>query len=416
MSHQPRRGGLSPRQHEFVRQQLALIPVYIWVVFAWLLFLRRLPAMPGNDRTYLIRDFLHFYAQGAVTRAHDAHALYDYQALAAFTNRLSPVPANTTFPPVYPPQVGILMSPLSWLPYEPALYVWFAVTLLVTALCVWQVWRTRTSPATTGWATTVLLLGAPGVHFALSFGQISVVGLACFTVLWLALLGQRPLLAGVAIGALAYKPQLGLVAAVVCVFAGEWKMIAGAVMSVAVQALAALAYWGTAIVPAYASALRQLPSVIDGMEPDKAHMHSWRSLALQVGLSPGYALAVSLVLTVVTLAMAVSAWRTRGPLALRFTVLSVATVLVNPHVLGYDLLLLLPAMLVTWDWANRRGDLTILGLTALVYAAPILSIGLEHTPIQWSVPGMAVLITAIWRQLWQFEEITADPANQLIAP
>lgn len=412
MTQPAKRGGsLSPEQHARIARHLALIPIYLWVPFAWSLFFQQLPAMPGNDRTHLIRDFLHFYAQGAVTRARDAHALYDFDALAAFTNRLVPGPVDTAFPPVYPPQVGLLMSPLSWLPYETALYLWFGVTLLATAACVWLVWRTRRSPDTTGWATTVLLLGAPGLHFSLSFGQASVLALVCFTALWLALVHQRPFLAGVAIGALAYKPQLGVVAAVVCVFGAEWKMVAGAAASVAAQALAVLAYWGTAIVPAYVSALRHLPSVIDGMEPDKAHMHSWRSLLLQLGMSAGLAFAISLVLSVATLVLAVAVWRTRGALALRFAVLSVATVLVNPHVLGYDLLLLLPGLLVTWDWANRHGQWPLKATTALVYAAPILTIGLEHMPVQWSVPAMAGLGTAIWRQLRKEQAISEDQTS-----
>lgn len=402
--------GLSPEQHQRVRQQLALIPVYLWVPYAWSLFFKQLPAMPGNDRTHLIRDFLHFYAQGAITRAHDAHALYDFDALAAFTNSLAPAPVETTFPPVYPPQVGLLMSPLSWLRYEPALYLWLCLTILATSGCVWLIWRTRVSSQSTGWATAVLLLGAPGLHFSLSFGQASIIGLACFTALWLALVHERPFLAGLAIGALAYKPQLGLVAAVVCVFGREWKMVAGAAVAVCAQALAVLAYWGTAIVPAYVSALRHLPSVIDGMEPDKAHMHSWRSLLLQLGMAARPALVLSLVLTVATLALAVAVWRTRGALALRFGVLSLATVLVNPHVLGYDLLLLVPALFVVWDWANRRQDGAILALTALVYGAPILTIGLESTPIQWSVPAMALLSSAIWRQLSNDKEISDAPS------
>lgn len=399
MSAGTRRSELSPDQHARVQRHLALIPLYVWTAFVWSVFVNQLPAVPGSDRTHLIRDFLHFYVQGAITHAHDAHALYDLDAMASVADRLAPVAVGRQFPPVYPPQVGLLFVPLSWLGYEAALYVWLGVSMIVTALCGWLVWRTHRAERLSGWTATVLLLGAPGLHFMFSFGQVSSIALVCFTALWLALASGRPFAAGLAIGALAYKPQLGVVAAFICVFGGEWRMVAGAAASVALQALLVLFYWGTSIVPAYLHALIRLPSVIDAMEPDKALMHSWRSLFLQLGLSSTTALAVSLLCSVATVALAVSAWRTRGPIALRYGVLVLATVLVNPHVFGWDLLLLLPALFVTWDWSTMHANARVTWLTALVYAAPIVTVAVPALPVQWSVPAMACLGTALWLQL-----------------
>lgn len=403
-----RRSELSPDQHARIKRHLTLIPLYVWTVFVWSVFVNQLPAMPGSDRSHLIRDFLHFYVQGAITRAHDAHALYDVDAMAAVADRLAPVAVGRQFPPVYPPQVGLLFVPLAWFEYETALYAWLGVSMVVTALCGWLVWRTRRAERLSGWTATVLLLGAPGLHFMFSFGQVSSIALVCFTALWLALSCGRPFAAGLAIGALAYKPQLGVVAAFVCVFGGEGRMVAGAAASLALQALLVLAYWGTGIVPAYAQALIRLPTVIDAMEPDKALMHSWRSLFLQVGLSSTTALAASLVLSAATVALAVSAWRTRGPIALRYAVLVLATVLVNPHVFGWDLLLLLPALFVTWDWSTSHANARVTGLTALVYAAPIVTVAIPAVPVQWSVPAMAGLSAVIWLHLRRDPRVGVD--------
>lgn len=380
-------------------RQIALIPLYVWVIFVWSIFVSQLPAVPGNDRTHLIRDFLHFYAQGAITRDHDAGALYDLESMAAASERVAPVAVGRQFPPVYPPQVGLLFAPLSLLGYERALYTWLALSMGLTTLCAWLVWRARRAERLSRWTTIVLVLGAPGLHFMFSFGQVSVIALGCFTAIWLALARGKPFLAGLAIGALAYKPQLGIVAACVCLLGGEWAMVAGAAVSVAAQAIVVLTYWGTSIVPAYLNALARLPAVIDAMEPDKAIMHSWRSLFLQLGLATTPALMASLVCSVATVALAVTAWRTRGSIALRYAVLVLATVLVNPHVFGWDLLLLLPALFVTWDWAETARTPQLVWLAAAVYAAPIVTIAIPAIPVQWSVPAMAVLSVALWRQL-----------------
>ena len=50
------------------------------------------------------------------------------------------------------------------------------------------------------------------------------------------------------------------------------------------QFVAAWAYWGFAIFPAYVRALARLPGVIDAMEPDKDLMHSLSSSLQLAGL------------------------------------------------------------------------------------------------------------------------------------
>ena len=403
---------LTPAQHAFIRQQIFLIPVYIWVIYAWAIFLLHLPVGPYANRTYVGRDFVHFYAQGVITRERDAHALYDIDAMAAVVERVVPVPIEARFPPVYGPQVGLFFSPIALLPYVQAMMLWLGLTIVGYGLCVRLVWRTMPSLRNRQWLTTMLALGAPGLHFTLSFAQVSVIGLVCFTALWLALRRGQLFLAGLAVGALAYKPQLGVVAAFVFVFGLEWRVVWGALTAVAVQLAASWAYWGSSIFLGYLGALRKLPTVIDAMEPDKQLMHSWRSLLLQAGLSAQAALLVSVVLSLATILVAVICWRTKGPVGPRYVILVLATLLVDPHIFSYDLLVLVPALLVAWDWANGQGAATLhiplprwtqarglaisvtglfAGLTTFVYAAPLLTIALPAIPVQWSVVGFLLL-------------------------
>jgi len=383
---------ISPAQHAVIRQQLVLIPLYIWVVYVWSIFFTQLPVGPPREQQHLTRDFLHFYVQGVITNEHDAHALYDIGAMAAVADRVLPVPKGQ-YPPVYGPQVGLIFSPLAKMPYTWAMLLWLALTIVLSGVCAALVWRVRESPRTTLWTTVVLALGMPGLHFTLSFGQASLIGLACFTVLWLALRRGRMFVAGLAVGALAYKPQLGIVAAFVFVLGGEWRVVSGAVAAIVVQLVASVAYWGGAIIPAYIGALLRLPAVLDGMEPDKDLMHSWRSLFLHAGLPPSMSLVFSVVLSVVTIGLAVACWRTRGSIGLRYVVLVMATLLVNPHLYAYDLLVLAPTLLVAWDWANENGDVSMIAATSFVFISPIITVALPSIPLQWSVLGFVYLTT-----------------------
>jgi hypothetical protein len=399
-------------QHKLIRRHIALIPLYVWVVYAWGVFYVHLPVPPLNPTSHIARDFVHFYSQGVITREHDAHALYDIDAMAAVVERVVPVPVEMRFPPVYGPQVGLFFAPLASLPYKPAMLLWFALTIAGFGACMFAIWRAEEKHRRLTWFALVFALGAPGLHFTLSFGQASLIGLVCFTAIWLCLRRGYPFLAGLAVGALAYKPQLGIVAAFVFVLAGEWRVVLGALTAVAVQFAASLAYWGPGIFASYAGALLKLPNVIATMEPDKAMMHSWRAFFLHLGIPATAALATSVITSLATIAVAVICWRRRGDLAPRYVVLVLATLLVDPHIYAYDLLLLLPALLVAWDWAGHQPDAPLAGrlpaltpkvagsvglrslvriLVVAVYLAPIVTIGVTIIPVQWSVVSFLLL-------------------------
>src|SRR4051812_34220690 len=107
------RRDLTPAQHALIRQQIALIPLYVWVIFAWGVFFVHLPVPPFNSNTHIARDFAHFYAQGLAAREHAASTLYDIDALAVLTRRVVPDKVNVPFPPVYGPQVPLLFAPVT---------------------------------------------------------------------------------------------------------------------------------------------------------------------------------------------------------------------------------------------------------------------------------------------------------------
>lgn len=390
---------LTPAQHAAIRRQLALIPLYVWIVYAWSLFALHLPVGPFATTSHVTRDFVHFYAQAVIAREHDAHALYDIDAMAAVVDRVVPLPVENRFPPVYGPQVALLLLPLSLLSYVPAMMLWLGITIALYAACVIAVWRRQAALRQQKWLVTMLALGGVGLHFTLSFGQISPIGLACVTALWLALRRGRMFAAGLAVGALAYKPPLGIVAACVFVAAGEWRVVAGAVASIVAQIGAALAYWGPSVFGGYLSALRKLPAVMDAMEPDKDLMHSWRAMFVHLGLAGSTATALAIVTSGFTIAAIIVLWRRKGPLELRYAALIVATLMVNPHTYAYDLLLLAPALLVAWGWTST-GDAhdrtRIQWALGFLYVAPIVTIAAPAVPIQWSVAaGTAFVVCCL---------------------
>src|SRR6185436_11535294 len=143
-----------------------------------------------------------------IAREHDAASLYDIDKMADVAQRVLPGHQRVLYPPVYGPQVSLLFRPIAMLPYVPARHLWLAITVLVYGLCTFAIWRTCPRLVDKPGTTALLLVAAPALHYVAGFLQVSVIGLVCVSGAYLALRANRPFLAGLAFGLLAYKPPL----------------------------------------------------------------------------------------------------------------------------------------------------------------------------------------------------------------
>jgi hypothetical protein len=147
------------------------------------------------------------------------------------------------------------------------------------------------------------------------------------------------------------------------------------------------------------------------MEPNKYHMHSWRTFFDLLGLPGPLALGAYAITSAITLAGAVLCWLTRGPLALRFSVLLIATVLVDPHLYAYDLVLLIPAFLLLWDWVLGESEPppAFLWLVYICYLSPLFVTLADVARLQLSPLLLGVLGIMIFRVLrgeqWRLEPV-----------
>jgi len=96
----------------------------------------------------------------------------------------------------------------------------------------------------------VLFLGYPAVMISAGFGQNGFLSTALLggAAVWL---DRWPALAGVCLGCLAYKPQLGMIVPLALAAAGRWRCFAVAAATVAILAAAATLAFGTDIWPAF---------------------------------------------------------------------------------------------------------------------------------------------------------------------
>ena len=363
-------------------------------------------ATPGlRDRAGNLKgtDFLHLYTLGSLAAAHRGSDLYDMNAQAALAAQRVPEAAGIRYLPLYPPQVSIFFAPLAHLSYGWALVVWWGCSVAVYGACCYFVWRSCPNLRDHGRTIALLTVAFPAFFHLIAWGQTSAIALACFTLMFFLLRDRREFLAGLVLGCLIFKPQLGLAAAVVFVSLGAWRTVLGAAVSAAAQLSVGMFYYGTGPLRQWFSTLRNVQNMLPLLEPKLYQTHSLRTFWSMVLPWAGASFILYVVSAALVLSLTIACWK-RGsavPLALRYSVLLLASVLMAPHLTVYDLVILAPAFILLADWllgqpptASTRQLETLL---YLVYVLPLLGPFTRWTHVQLSVVAMAATVFLLWR-------------------
>ncbi len=348
------------------------------------------------------QDFLPLYVSARWIAAGRSAELYDQGVVASEIRAIVGEPTGTLLPNLYGPQAGLAFVPLTSFSFPVAVRVWVTFSLLLYFTCVWLVWRCCPGLHKHGVMVAIAAVAFPPVFHFFVRGQISVLVLACFVVAFLAFRSNHPWLAGVALGLLIFKPQFLVAVPLVLLLARAWVSFAGLALTAVAQLGLTWMYFGSAVMRAYFDTLSHISRWIGAAELSLApiQMHSLRSFWTLLIPWPKLALGLYLLSSLVAIAITAAVWKSDSPIALRFSALTLAAVLVNPHLFIYDLLVLAPVMLLIVDWMLRNpnhASCDALRLLAyLVFVLPLFGPLSRWTHLQLSVPAFAVLLWVLW--------------------
>lgn len=379
-----------------LRAQGIVLALCLWGTCAWIM---TGPSVMGRNGLLKGTDFLHFYTLGSLVPEHRGAALYDMAAQSELAARLVPQAGHIFFVSLYGPQVSLLFAPLAALPYGTALAAWLILNAVLYGLCCYAVWRTCPHLQSNGSLVLILALAYPAFFHLIVWGQSAGLALACFTGAYLALHADRKFLAGLAIGCLMIKPQLGLAAGVVFVATGEWILILGAAATAAANLLLGWSYYGTPVMRNYFTQLWHVSEVMPQLEPRLYQMHSLRAFWTMLLPWPQVSFWLYVGSAIGVLYLTFLCWKSQSSLSLRFSALLLATVLVSPHLTVYDLVILAPAFLLLADWAEGKWSAVAwLGPPLyLTYLLPLAGPLARWTHIQLSMLAMCGLLWVVYR-------------------
>jgi hypothetical protein len=177
-------------------------------------------------------DFACAWAAAVQALHADATALYDPVEFVKIQAALVG-PRDYFYPNwPYPPTFLLILAPFTALPYHGAFITWDLATLLGLIVVVYCIVRRRPAIA--------LVLASPFTAWNFLAAQN---GFLTGSLLGAGLLflESRPVLAGVFIGLLTYKPQFGILLPVALAASGRWRTFASAAVAAALFADAASA-------------------------------------------------------------------------------------------------------------------------------------------------------------------------------
>ena len=316
-------------------------------------------------------DFVSFYAAGKLAVAGSPALAYD-QAAHAVAEVAATTPGIQYQFFFYPPVYLLWCAPLALLPYIVSFVVFQAVTLAMWLLVMRRILRVQ------GWAWCVPVLAYPAVFWTLGLGQNSFFTAALLGGMTL-LLDERPVVSGVLLGMLCYKPHLAMLAPIALAAGGRWQTLGAAAATAAALVGLSVALFGLDAWHDYLAALAGSQMVYETGRIDLAGFVTPYGGARLLGFSAGTARLLQGAVSILVAISVCWVWqRDPGP-AERSAVLVAGILLSIPVALVYDLLL----MTVAIGWLVRAGrtngflaweKLTLFGC----FPIPLVSLHLGH--------------------------------------
>lgn len=360
-------------------------------------------ALNAVNLPFVGRDFISFWTGAQALRA--GHSPYD-QAFQMAVQQANGWDTRTELfpfhPYVYPPWLAILIWPLTWLPYRQALAVWLALNLVLAAVAMIVligVLRPRNRRAALPLAWLMLFLYLPVLH-GLVVGQTHLLLLFLMTITMWASTTRHDRVAGLALGLMSIKPQVGLVlAAVFGVYwltQRRWQAVLSLILTGLVCAAISFVFvpnWVTDMLAASDrfTALTGLPLLPSGFR-DYPTVYA----AVRVGLTQSPILLLTAPAALAALVLWAVRRRSIAQLPRWFSMVVLAgLLLITPYARVYELTLLLAPLLYVWLTTDIRASrLTRVAIVGCVYIWPFVMLVWRADGV-WNVWSALMLTVAV---------------------
>lgn len=307
-------------------------------------------------------DFVNVWAAGKLALQGHPAAAYDWPTHKAMEIAALGHPFDGYFGWHYPPAFLAVAAALALMPYTAAFAAWSFATFPAYLAAIRAIAGERSGYA--------LAAAFPAVLSNFIVGQNGFLSAALLggTLLFIE---RRPLLAGIMLGLLTYKPHLGFLFPIVLAASGYWRVFITACVVAAAMTLASWGAFGTETWAAFVANIGHTSQAFlsDGWA-DFGKLQTVFGLVRTLGGSEPLAWSAQGAVAL-TAAVAITAlWRSRADYELKAGALGVGAMLATPYLYTYDLVVLAVPLAFLWRLGRTRGflahELAGIGITCLL--------------------------------------------------
>ncbi len=331
-----------------------------------------------------------FWSASGLAMTHGAAAAYDWALLRAAEAAI--LPPDIFGPFSYPPTFLLLIYPIGMLSFGTATAVFSGcgVALYLGTL--------RSTLASQQLPWVIPALAFPGVWVTLLTGQNSLFTAAAAGAA-LVLLRRSPVAAGACIAVLCIKPQLGVLFPLYLLCGRQWRALtSAAVFSVLTLAISWLAFGADTFVAAAKSMAMFRHAIVENGGVILYGAPTVFGMLRSAGYSTTVSYAIHACVATVVIAACMRLWCSACRFELRAASLPIATLMVQPYLIYYDLAwLALPMAWLTIDFVrhgSNRLERAVILAAWLVPAQGLFAV-LSHRTGQWAPIVLVALLAVV---------------------
>ncbi len=324
-------------------------------------------------------DFLDLYTGGRLAWEGRFGELHSAGVQFAVERRMVPDLAEVV-PFMRPDFYALALAPIGALPYHAALVVWIALQSALLIACWMWAWR-RFGPD----ALVYCALFLPAV-LGIASGQDCVLMLALLIVAFELDQSGRAFASGAVLGLMLFKFHLMVLWPVAMLMQKRYRMFAGFCVAGIAEIVLTFALGGIADARSYVAMLGD--KTLDRAFIYEPLMVSYQGFLANLGIGSKWAAAAIIAAIGITFLIAIR----RSPL---FVLAPLGSLIIVPHVYGYDAVLLLAPILLTIFQSKAKG-----ARIAAAWLATPLPFGFALADKPWAIVASASLMTLFFVSAW----------------
>jgi hypothetical protein len=335
-------------------------------------------------------DFVAHWTGGRLLLDGRLESLYDPAVQVDLQRRELPA-SSGLFWFVSPPPAAFLYLPLAALPYAVSALLWTVLTAACLTAAVLLARRLMAGRARDYPVMAIVFVASPAALQLVDAGQDSGLALLIIMVGLRLLLSGRDALAGCVLALGLFKPQLFVLVPLALLAQQRFRAFGAFLLTAMSLCAASLMVLGADVWRSWWAAIGS-PLYQSGVQVGQTwKMQSVSALLTALGTPPALAYGV-LVMGAVVLVLRVRRIRSDTPQVWALTLLT--TVVCSPHVMSYDLVILLPVLTYLASRPTRAAVRLLSVATVVLLASVALRL-----PLSQLDPGHWVLLAAPWSAL-----------------